>query len=197
MTEQLSVTVDAPDPLSTSLLALCLARAHVVVVDEQGHRADDARGRVRVAVVDADHPSSDVVELASTLRRRHDAVVLLGHAFAPGLVRRAVQAGVSGVVSKDHDADELVRVVRLVAAGRDYVDPALAAAALRCADDPLTPREREVLSRVDRESTVVEIAGELHLAPGTVRNLVSSAVRKTGASSSTRAAARARAQGWI
>ena len=197
MRDKVRVTVHAPDALSASLLARCLTSAHVQVLDERRHGAEEVAGAVSVAVVDADHRSSDVVELAATLRRRNDAVVLVGHALAPGLVRRAVQAGVSGVLSKDCDADDLVRVVRQVASGQDHVDPALASAALRCADDPLTPRDREVLSRVHCESTVADIAAELHLALGTVRNLVTSAVHKTGASSRAQAAARARAQGWI
>ena len=199
--ERIRVTVEAADALSAALLVRSLSSVEGLDVVHVGAAVRGPGGvaspNSHVAVLDVDNRSSDVVELARAFMDRGESVVLIGHAMAPALVRRAVTAGVSGVMTKEADVDDLVRVVRRVARGLGHVDPTLAAAALRCADDPLTRREREVLSRIHHDATVAGIAEELHLAVGTVRNLLSSAIRKTGAPTRTQAATEARERGWI
>ncbi|OII26351.1 LuxR C-terminal-related transcriptional regulator [Frigoribacterium sp. MCBA15_019] len=149
-----------------------------------------------VLVIDADdHP--DVVDDARRLRQGHDAVVVLGRRLPAVLVRQIVRSGIGAVVSKRASIDELLAVVRRTAAGEDHVDPRLAATVLRAEACPLTARERDVLRLVDRSLSTRQCAAELHLAEGTVRNLISSAVRKVGAPDRGRAASDARDLGWI
>jgi two-component system response regulator DesR len=84
-----------------------------------------------------------------------------------------------------------------VAAGLRVVDPTLAAETLAAGENPLTPRETDVL-RVARDGgTVADIAAALHLSEGTVRNHLSAAIGKTGARTRADAVRIAGSNGWL
>jgi two-component system response regulator DesR len=123
--------------------------------------------------------------------------VLIVTTFARrGYLRRALEAGVAGYVLKDAPIGELVGALRKVAAGERVVDPQLALAAWEHAD-PLTDREREVLREAAAGAGNAEIAARLHLAEGTVRNYLSTAMTKLGARNRTEAANTARDRGEL
>jgi two-component system response regulator DesR len=84
-----------------------------------------------------------------------------------------------------------------VHAGSRYVDPQLAAEAISAGDSPLTAREAQVLELASGGAAVEEIARRAALSPGTVRNYLSSAVGKLGATNRHEAARIARGYGWI
>ena len=195
------VAVHAADAVTTALIEAWVASTPGLGVQagtDTGRRLRDGRPPVpSVALVDLDHRPDDVLELASALTRTHDAVVLIGHRLPAALVRRAVDAGVQGVTSKDVTIGELATIILRVAAGGTHVCPRLASAAMRSATSPLTPRERQGLALSHQGASVAGIAHELHLAQGTVRNLLSAAVRKTGAAGRASAAAAAHDRGWI
>jgi two-component system response regulator DesR len=195
------VAVHAADVMTTSLLAAWIGSAHGLAVHaglrSRPGSADDWSRVPSVAVLDLDHRDGDVLELASTLTGAHDAVVLIGHHLPATLVRRAVDAGVQGVTSKDVTIDELSAIIVRVAAGGTHVCPRLASAAITSATSPLTPRERQGLALCHQGASVAGIADQLHLAQGTVRNLLSAAVRKTGVAGRAAAASTARDRGWI
>ena len=88
------------------------------------------------------------------------------------------------------------QAVRAVHAGGRAVDPELAADAWG-EPDPLTDRERQVLRLAGDGLANAEIAGRLHLSEGTVRNYLSEAMRKLGASNRVAAARLARDRGWL
>ncbi|WP_218042486.1 response regulator transcription factor [Streptomyces chartreusis] len=88
-------------------------------------------------------------------------------------------------------------IIQDIAAGRRYVDPDIAASALTGDGYPLTDRELEVLRAARAGASIAEIAVEVHLAPGTVRNRLSTAMSKLGAPMRHAAAHRAWEQGWI
>jgi DNA-binding NarL/FixJ family response regulator len=98
---------------------------------------------------------------------------------------------------KDAPAERLASAVRQAAGGERVVDPELAAAALADGESPLTTREREVLEAAADGSPTSEIAERRHLSEGTVRNYLSSAIRKTGARNSRHGDARARHHGTV
>jgi len=123
--------------------------------------------------------------------------VLVTRHARPGVLRRALSAGVSGFVPKTTPAARLAEIIRDVAAGRRYVDPDIAASALTEDDNPLTDRELEVLRATRTGASVNQIAAQVHLAPGTVRNYLSAAMSKLGVSSRHAAAHRAWEQGWV
>jgi two-component system, NarL family, response regulator DesR len=112
-------------------------------------------------------------------------------------LRRALSAGVSGFVPKTTAANRLAEIIRDVDAGRRYVDPDIAASALTEDTCPLTGRELDVLRAARMGGSINDIAAEVHLAPGTVRNYLSTAMTKLGVRSRHAAAHRAWEEGWI
>ena len=109
----------------------------------------------------------------------------------PGYVRRALEAGASGFVVKDTGARQLAEAIRRVHAGLRVVDPSLAADSLVTGASPLT--EREAASG----GTAQQIASALFLSAGTVRNYLSAAMAKTGASTRQDAVRIATENGWL
>ena len=143
-------------------------------------------------------PGGDGLTAASTLliRRPERPIVLLTRHARPGVLRTALAAGVRGFVGKSIDPSALAHVVRLVHSGQRYIDAEISTAAL-VDDCPLTDRELEVLRVAGTGATVREIAAQVHLASGTVRNYLSAAMAKTGASTRMAAARVARERGWL
>jgi two-component system response regulator DesR len=115
----------------------------------------------------------------------------------PGYLRRALQAGASGFVVKDTPASQLADAVRRVQQGLRVVDPALATDSLVSGESPLTARETDVLRAARDGGSVAAIAAALFLSEGTVRNHLSSAIGKTGASNRTEAVLLADGNGWL
>ncbi|HEX4955210.1 MAG TPA: response regulator transcription factor [Thermoanaerobaculia bacterium] len=151
-----------------------------------------------VVVTDIEMPRMTGLELAATLgERRARAKVIIVTTFArAGYLRRALEAGASGYLLKDAPATELAEAVRRVAAGGRAIAPELAAEAWTELD-PLTDRERQVLRLAGEGLASAQIAGEIHLSEGTVRNYLSTAISKLGAANRVEAARRAREKGWL
>jgi two-component system, NarL family, response regulator DesR len=115
----------------------------------------------------------------------------------PGYLRRAIESGAGGFLLKDAPAEQLADAVRDVVAGRRVIDPGLAAAAIADGLSPLTEREHDVLAAASRQATAAEIAAELYLSEGTVRNYLSAAIRKLGARNRVEALRIAEEKGWL
>lgn len=158
----------------------------------RAHRPD-------VAVLDVEMPGLDGAQVTERIAAEHPGtrcIILTRHA-RPGVLRRALAAGALGFVTKSAPATTLAEVIRRVHAGNRYVDPELAVTALGAPSCPLTERELELLRHVDPASTAHDIAAAVHLSPGTVRNYLSSAMRKLDAHTRLEAANRARDHGWL
>lgn len=155
--------------------------------------------RPDVALLDIEMPGSDGITAAAEIRREvPECHVMILTTFArPGYLRRAMEAGASAFLVKDSPARELAAAIRRVLAGERVIDSGLAAAALSAGPNPLSPREREVLSAAVDGSTINDIAARLHLSEGTVRNYLSSAIQKTAARNRIEAVQKAQAQGWL
>ena len=97
---------------------------------------------------------------------------------------------------KDSPSAALADAVRRVHAGGKAVDPELATEAWTD-PDPLTDRERQVLRLAADGATSTDIALELQLSEGTVRNYLSEAISKLGAANRVEAARIARHKGWL
>ncbi len=157
------------------------------------------RTRPDVALLDIEMPGKDGIATAAALRTAlPDCRVVMVTTFGrPGYLRRAMEAGASAFLVKDSPAAELAGAIRRVLAGERVIDPALAAAALSAGPNPLSPRERDVLAASADGSTIGDVAARLHLSEGTVRNYLSSAIRKTAARNRIEAVQAAQRQGWL
>ena len=193
---------DDEDLLRGALVALLELEEDLTVVAEAATSTDAVRlarqHRPDIAVLDLEMPPADGLLAAEQIRAELPTrIVMVTRHARPGVLRRALSAGVSGFVPKTTPAARLAEILRDIAAGRRYVDPDIAASALTESECPLTDRELQVL-RVSRTgASVNEIAAQVHLAPGTVRNYLSTAMAKLGVSSRHAAAHRAWEQGWI
>ena len=155
--------------------------------------------RPDVLVTDIEMPEMTGLTLAAEVRERHpDTQVVILTTFArPGYLRRALEAGAKGYLLKDRPAAELAAAVRRVRRGERVIDPELAAAAWAGEPDPLSERERQILWRAGEGRSGAEIATELALSEGTVRNYLSEAISKLGAANRVEAARIARQKGWL
>ncbi|GAA3644724.1 response regulator transcription factor [Nonomuraea antimicrobica] len=188
--------------LRGALAALLSLEDGMAVVAEAATSTDAVRlareHRPDIAVLDLEMPPADGLRAAEEIRAELPTKLILVTRHArPGVLRRALAAGVSGFVPKTTPAGKLAEIIRHVAAGRRYVDPDIAASALTEDDCPLTGRELEVLRASRSGAPISEIAAQVHLAPGTVRNYLSSAMAKLGVASRHAAAHRAWEEGWI
>ena len=193
---------DDEDMIRTALASLLRLENDLEIVAEcrSGTEAVEEALRLEpdICLLDLEMPGLDGVEVATRLRTRSSArcIVVTRHA-RPGVLRRALQAGVEGFVPKSRRAEEVADIIRRVASGRRYVDPEIAADALADERSPLTDRELDVLREGKRGETVAQIAAALHLSPGTVRNHVSSALGKLSVSTRQQATVVASERGWI
>ncbi|MFG3342262.1 DNA-binding response regulator [Glycomyces sp. NPDC048151] len=152
-----------------------------------------------IAVLDLEMPPQDGLWAAERIREANPGVkvMLVTRHARPGVLRRALAAGVSGFVPKTTPAERLAQIIRDIGQGRRYIDPEIAATALTEDRSPLTERELDLLRAARGGGTIDEIAAELHLAPGTVRNYLSTAMRKLDKKTRHAAAQHAWEQGWI
>lgn len=151
--------------------------------------------RPQVCIVDGD--TSGTTEFPNGPGGPGCALLVLATACRPGVLRRAVAARALGIVDKDTPPGRLLRAIRLVAAGQRYVDSSLAADFLQAAEMPLTERELAVLTLAAGGASVPEIARELHLSNGTVRNYMAAINRKTGARNRVDAIRISQGAGWL
>jgi two-component system, NarL family, response regulator DesR len=169
-----------------------VGRGDEVVEAARGHDVD-------VALLDVEMPGMDGVAAARELHKAFPQCrVLMVTTFGrAGYLRQAMAAGASGFIVKDTPARQLADAVRRVHEGLRVVDPALAAQSLAQGDSPLTERETDVLRSARDGGTVADIARDLHLSEGTVRNHLSSAIGKTGARTRAEAVRLALDNGWL
>lgn len=151
-----------------------------------------------VLVTDIEMPGLTGLELAQRIQRHALPVkVVIVTTFArPGFLRRALDAGVGGYLLKDAPAENLAEALRKVHRGGRAIDPQLAVEAWSEAD-PLNDRERQVLRLAGEGASAGDIARQLNLSQGTVRNYLSEAIGKLGVTNRIEAFRLARQKGWL
>jgi DNA-binding NarL/FixJ family response regulator len=158
-----------------------------------------------VVLMDLQMPTMDGVEATAEIKRRWPdlEVVAVTSFVEEEKVRAALEAGATGYLLKDADADEVAAAVRSAVAGEVHLDPAAARAltaalrAPRSAADRLTPREREVLVLIATGGTNRQIGRHLGVAERTARTQVSNILAKLGLASRTQAAMWAVREGLV
>ncbi len=152
-----------------------------------------------VALLDIEMPGATGLEASAQLHAALPGcrVLILTTFGRPGSLRRAMEDGAAGFLLEDAPVSRLASAIRRAVAGERVVDPGLAAAAQSQGENPLTPREREVLAASRQHGTVAELARALHLSHGTARNHRSAAMRKLDAPSRLDAVRTAEDNGWL
>jgi two-component system, NarL family, response regulator DesR len=149
----------------------------VVANLEEGGRLVATASSVKpdVAVIDVDLPPEGGSAMATLLRERHPecAIVMLVGLGDSGGLSRAMAVEPLGLITREAPVELLTWSVRRVATGRAAVDPDLAQAARSITENPLTPREQEILRIAADGSSTAEIAARLSLSAKTVRNHLS------------------------
>ena len=151
-----------------------------------------------VVLLDLEMPGLDGIDAASAIlaQRPDQAILLLTRHGRPGVLKRALTAGVRGFVAKSIEPERLAQIIIDVHAGQRYIDAEISMAAMMD-DCPLSDRELDVLRLTSEGLSVREISARLHLAAGTVRNYLSSAMQKTGTESRLGALRAARERSWL
>ena len=186
-----------------ALAALLTLEGDIEIVAEVGRGDEVARvaraTRPDVALLDIEMPGCDGITAAAELRTQLPGcrVIILTTFGRPGYLRKAMESGVVGFLLKDAPSTQLATAIRRAAAGEHIVDPTLAMTALSEGNNPLTKRERNVLTAATQGASIAEIAASLFLSEGTVRNYLSVAIQKLGAHNRVEAAHIAEQKGWL
>ncbi|MDI1263119.1 MAG: response regulator transcription factor [bacterium] len=154
-----------------------------------GHRVYLAR-KPDVTVIDIKLPDVSGFELMRRIRKDDpDArIIMFSMNDDPAFVVRAIEMGAQGYVSKGDDPRMLVKAVRKVAAGENFISPQLAeavtfsGASIKASPaSQMTPRELEILRLLGRGDKIVEVADTLDISYKTVANTTSLLKQKLGA----------------
>jgi len=149
-----------------------------------------------VCVMDIEMPGMSGLEAAEQLKHHGCKVIILTTFARAGYFERAVKAGVDGYLLKDSPSEQLAESIRLIMSGRRIYAPELMDRAYS-EGNPLTERESEVLELMAEGKDTKEIASELYLTTGTVRNYISVILDKLDVSNRIEAIKRFREKGWF
>ncbi|MDK8184034.1 response regulator transcription factor [Paenibacillus sp. UMB4589-SE434] len=184
-------------------LATLLSLEDDIEVVGQAENGEAALALIReqqpdLAVLDIEMPLKTGLDVAEAIKQEqlNCRVIMLTTFARPGYLQRAMAAGVSGYLLKDSPSEELSDAIRSVHAGRRAISPELSLAVW---DDPcpLSAREREVMQLAAQGLTMQDIGAKLFLSHGTVRNYMSEAIGKLGASTRMEAIRMAQDKGWL
>ena len=150
-----------------------------------------------ICIMDIEMPVMTGLDAAEALKTSTCKIIILTTFARPGYFERARKAGVYGYLLKDSPIEELVNSIRIVMDGRRLYAPELIDIVYEHeTENPLTDRESQVLELVAEGKTTKEIAAELFLSAGTVRNYISTILDKLNVGNRIEAIARFKEKGW-
>lgn len=149
-----------------------------------------------ICIMDIEMPGKSGLEAAEEIKGLSCKVIILTTFARSGYFQRALKAGVSGYLLKDSPSEELASSIRSVVAGRRIYAPELMDD-VYAAENPLTDREREVLELVADGKNTKEIAEELSIKTGTVRNYISIILDKLEVKNRIEAITQSKEKGWF
>ncbi|MEE1130798.1 MAG: response regulator transcription factor [Caryophanon sp.] len=152
-----------------------------------------------ICIMDIEMPIKTGLDAAEALYSEKNAckVIILTTFARPGYFERARKAGVRGYLLKDSPIEELVNSIRVIMDGRRIYAPELVDFVYEDdSENPLTERESQVLELVAEGKSTKEIAAELYLSAGTVRNYISTILEKLNVGNRIEAIARFKEKGW-
>jgi two-component system response regulator DesR len=198
---KIRVVIAEDQAMVLGALAALLDMEHDITVVAQARDGRQALEAVRahkpdVLITDIEMPVMSGLDAASALKGSPTRVIIVTTFARPGYLRRAMEAGALGYLLKARPARELADAVRRVHQGLRVIDPDLATEAWTEAN-PLTERERQVLRLTAEGASTAAVATQLNLSAGTVRNYLSEAIEKLGATNRIDALRIARDKGWL
>jgi two-component system, NarL family, response regulator DesR len=151
-----------------------------------------------ICIMDIEMPAMSGLEAAEAIKGSGCKVMILTTFARAGYFERAVKAGVDAYLLKDSPSEELAQSIRSVMAGRRMYAPELMDEAYgRGESNPLTQREKEVLGLIADGKNTKEIASQLYITTGTVRNYISVILDKLGVGNRIEAITRFKEKGWF
>ena len=153
-----------------------------------------AEHKPNVIILDLRLRDMSGIEVAAELKGFR--ILMLSSFMQEEDVRRAFEAGILGYMSKDKNSDELLKAIREVGAGRQYLPPEISLLLAKSEwSAHLTDRELEILQWIARGKANKEIGTELTLSENTVKNHVKSILSKLNAKDRTHAVTEALKRG--
>ncbi|ESU33734.1 transcriptional regulator [Bacillus sp. 17376] len=149
-----------------------------------------------ICVMDIEMPGKTGLEAAEELKGLGCKIIILTTFARSGYFQRALKAGVSGYLLKDSPSEELASSIRSVMGGRRVYAPELMDD-VYSEENPLTDREMEVLELVADGKNTKEIAGQLSITTGTVRNYISTILDKLQVTNRIEAITQSKEKGWF
>ena len=174
----------------------------VVGMAKNGQEAVDLVKNLQpdICIMDIEMPIKTGLDAAEELKEIECQIIILTTFARAGYFERARNAGVRGYLLKDNPIEELVKSIHSIIEVRKIYAPELIDLAFDMKEEeknPLTEREVQVLKLVAEGKTTKQIAAELFLSPGTVRNYVSTILDKLGARNRIEAITLFNEKGWF
>lgn len=203
MVEPIRIVIAEDQGMLLGALSALLELESDIRVVAKGHNGDEAlqlveQHRPDILLTDIEMPGKTGLDVAQVLFTQKSAtkVIVLTTFARSGYLQRAMAFGVKGYLLKDAPSEELVKAIRKVMMGGKVVDPELISVAWD-SPNPLTDKERTALKLVADGLPTKQVAQQLFLSEGTVRNYLSEAIAKLDASNRVDAARIARQKGWL
>lgn len=149
-----------------------------------------------VCIMDIEMPIKTGLDAAEELKESDCKVIILTTFARSGYFERARKAGVNGYLLKDSPSEELANSIRVIMDGRRIYAPELVDMAYE-EENPLTERESQVLGLIANGKNTKEIASELFITTGTVRNYISVILDKLDVGNRIEAISRFKEKGWF
>ncbi len=149
-----------------------------------------------ICIMDIEMPVKSGLDVAEEIKEMPCKVIILTTFARSGYFERARKAGVDGYLLKDSPSEELANSIRTIMGGRKIYAPELIDMAFE-EDNPLTDRESQVLELIANGKNTKEIADELYITTGTVRNYISVILDKLDVGNRIEAITRFKEKGWF
>jgi len=149
-----------------------------------------------IVIMDIEMPLKSGLDAAEVLKGQPCKIIILTTFARSGYFERARKAGVSGYLLKDSPSEDLAASIRTIMDGRRVYAPELVDLAYAEAN-PLTEREKQVMELIAEGKSTKEIAKELFITTGTVRNYISVILDKLEVGNRIEAISKFKEKGWF
>ena len=153
---------------------------------------------IDVAILDVEMPEATGLDVREYIRSNniHCKVVIVTTFKRMGYFERAIKNNVDAYVLKDRSIDELMKTINTVLAGHKEYSPELMENIFN-SHNPLTNQEKTILLKIKEGLSNKEIANELFLSEGTIRNYISNILTKLNCKNRTEAVKKSTEEGWL